>query len=125
MSFIQTVSHIRHRTIGLQINFDKFINQLRCIILKVTVHENCKCPQTGKLLKTELKIHHHYDTQNGGKRNGSTHKIRSKLDGLATRTHLLFSLKTLYFLVIAHSVIQSFYVFGIKYRSQAKNMADS
>lgn len=60
-----------------------------------------------------------------GKRNGSTHKIRSKLDGLATRTHLLFSLKTLYFLVIAHSVIQGFYVFGIKYRSQAKNMADS
>lgn len=60
-----------------------------------------------------------------GKRNGSTHKIRSKLDGLATRTHLLFSLKTLYFLVIAHSVIQSFYVFGIKYHSQAKNMADS
>lgn len=59
MSFIQTVSHIRHRTIGLQINFDKFINQ-------VTVHENCKCPQTGKLLKTELKIHHHYDTQNEG-----------------------------------------------------------
>lgn len=66
MSFIQTVSHIRHRTIGLQIKFDKFINQLRCIILKVTVHENCNCPQTGKLLKTELKIHHHYDTQNEG-----------------------------------------------------------
>lgn len=84
MSFIQTVSHIRHRTIGLQIKFDKFINQLRCIILKVTVHENCNCPQTGKLLKTELKIHHYYDTQNGGKQNGSTHKIRSKLDDLAT-----------------------------------------
>lgn len=59
-----------------------------------------------------------------GKRNGSTHKIRSRLDA-SCNTHLLFSLKTLYFLVIAHSVIQSFYVFGIKYRSQAKNMADS
>lgn len=36
------------------------------ILLKVTVHENCNCPQTGKPLKTELKIHHHYDTQNEG-----------------------------------------------------------
>lgn len=64
--------------------FDKFINQLTGIIWKVIVHADRYCPQTGRLLKSELKIHYHYvDTQKGETEWFHTQDLKT-VDDLAT-----------------------------------------